>query len=246
VLPLLTSSLLKIPHGFTTRQGGVSDGYYASLNVGLSTGDIPNLVEKNRERVLEHFRVNTHQVSVLEQVHGNTVVTAEPAWYKFDADAQVTHYPDLLLVIGIADCLPILFHDPVKQVIGAAHAGWRGTSLKIAANVIEKMQREYGSSPADIRATMGPAICRQNYQVGEEVFEAFVQAGFPETVFDPEGERYRLDLVVANQFVLEAAGVLPQYIEALNLCTYADPERFYSHRRDGQKRGSHWAAIKLP
>jgi polyphenol oxidase len=245
VLELLTS-LLSVPHGFTTRQGGVSNGYYSSLNLGLSTGDDAALVEKNRNRVLEHFKVTREQVSILEQVHGNTVVVAEPAWHKFKADAQVTNKPDLLLVIGMADCLPILFYDPVTEAIGSAHAGWRGTSLKIAANVIEKMRREFGSSPADIRVAMGPAICRDNYQVGSEVFEAFIQSGFSTTVFEPDRERYRLDLVAANKLVLGQAGVLPQHIEALGLCTFADQETFYSHRRDGQRRGSHWALIRLP
>lgn len=245
MLELLTASSLNVPHGFTTRKGGVSDGYYSSLNVGLSTGDVPEVVEKNRERVLGYFQVTKHQVSILEQVHGNTVVVAEPAWHKFKADAQVTNNPDLLLIIGMADCLPILFRDPVKQAIGAAHAGWRGTSLRIAAKVIETMQREYGSKPADIRVAMGPAICQKNYQVGAEVFEAFKGAGIPETVFSQDGERYRVDIAAANKSVLGASGVLPDHIEDLNLCTFADPELFYSHRRDGQKRGSHWALIKL-
>lgn len=245
MLELLTASSLTVPHGFTTRQGGVSGGYYTSLNLGLSTGDDAVKVEQNRDLVLEHFNVKREQVSILEQVHGNTVVIAEPAWYKFEADAQITNQSDLLLVIGVADCLPILFHDPVKKAIGAAHAGWRGSSLKIAANVVEKMQDEFDSSPSDIRVAMGPAICQNNYQVGSEVFEAFINFGFSETIFAPDGECYRLDLVAANRFVLEQAGVLPQHIEALDLCTFADKEKFYSHRRDGQKRGSHWAVIKL-
>ena len=162
MLELLTASLIDVPHGFTTRQGGVGEGYYHSLNLALSTGDEATLVEQNRDLVLEYFAVNRNQVSILEQVHGNTVVIAEPAWYKFSADAQVTNNPNLLLVIGMADCLPILFYDPVKKAIGAAHAGWRGTSLKIAANVVEKMQAEFDSSPADIRVAMGPAICKKN------------------------------------------------------------------------------------
>jgi polyphenol oxidase len=245
MLELLTSQILNVPHGFTTRRGGVSNGYYSSLNLGLSTGDDAKLVERNRDRVLEHFNVTRERVSILEQVHGNTVVVAEPAWHKVRGDAQITNNPNLLLVIGMADCLPILFCDSVKRVVGAAHAGWRGTSLKIAANVVEKMKAEFGSSPADIRVAMGPAICRDNYQVGSEVVEAFTKAGFPETVFEPDGERYHLDLVEANRFVLEQAGVLPHYVEALSLCTFADKETFYSHRRDGQKRGSHWAVIKL-
>jgi polyphenol oxidase len=244
MLELLTASL-PVPHGFTTRKGGESKDYYSSLNLGLSTGDDPRVVEKNRDRVLEHFHVNRNQVSILEQVHGNTVVVAEPSWHKYQADAQITNNPELLLVIGMADCLPILFYDPVRKVVGAAHAGWRGTSLRIATNVISTMQREYGSNPADVRVAMGPAICKKNYQVGNEVFESFNQAGIPETVFEQDGERYRVDITAANKKMLEQSGVFPEHIENLNLCTFADPELFYSHRRDGQKRGSHWALIKL-
>jgi polyphenol oxidase len=244
VLELLTTSL-PVPHGFTTRKGGVSDGHYSSLNLGLSTGDDPKVVGRNRDKVLEYFHVSKNQVSILEQVHGNTVVVAEAGWHKVQADAQVTDNPDLLLIIGMADCLPILFHDPVKHVVGAAHAGWRGTSLRIAENVIETMRREYGSKPSDIRIAIGPAICKKNYQVGAEVFEAFKNADIPETFFDEDGERYRVDIAGANRVVIEQSGVLHDNIEDLNRCTFADPELFYSHRRDGQKRGSHWALIKL-
>ncbi|MGL4609513.1 MAG: peptidoglycan editing factor PgeF [Trueperaceae bacterium] len=241
----LLKGALTVPHGFTTRQGGVSGSYYSSLNLGLSTGDEAALVEQNRERVLEHFGVTRLEISVLEQVHGNTVVVAEPSWHKYKADAHITDDSNLLLVIGMADCLPILFHDPVKHVVGAAHAGWRGTVQKVSSGVIDMMGQVYGSGPQDIRVVFGPAICRENYQVGEEVFQAFAEAGFPETIFDPDGERYRLDLVVANQVVLEQAGVQRGNMENLKHCTFADPTLFYSHRRDGQKRGSHWAAIKL-
>jgi polyphenol oxidase len=245
MLELLTSSL-PVPHGFTTRKGGVSNGYYSGLNLGLSTGDDPEIVERNRALVFEHFSVTKTQVSLLEQVHDNTVIVAEPSWHKHQADAHVTNHPELLLVIGMADCLPILFYDPVQQAIGAAHAGWRGTSLRIAENVVTTMQREYGSKPADICVAIGPAICQKNYQVGIEVFEAFKQAGIPESVFDKDGERYRVDIAGANKVVLEQSGVLKENIEDLNRCTFADAELFYSHRRDGQKRGSHWALIKLP
>jgi polyphenol oxidase len=245
VLELLTAPSIVVPHGFTTRQGGVSDGHYSSLNLGLSTGDDPKVVEKNRARVFGYFRVDKDHVSLLEQVHGNTVVLAEPSWHKFKADAQVTNTPGLLLVIGMADCLPILFYDPVQKAVGAAHAGWRGTSLRIAENVVTTMQREYGSKPENLRIAMGPAICKKNYQVGPEVFEAFKNANIPKAVFDEDGERYRVDIAAANKHVLESSGVLVEHIEDLGRCTFADPKLFYSHRRDGQKRGSHWALIML-
>jgi polyphenol oxidase len=245
VVPLLTSKLLSTPHGFTTRAGGLSQGYYSSLNLGLSTAEDPNIVGENRQRVFQQLGVSKNQVCLLEQVHGNTVVVAQPSWHQFQADALVTNQKDLLLIIGVADCVPILFHDPVKQVIGAAHAGWRGTSLKIVEKVIEKMVDEYGSSPTDLRVVLGPAISRKNYQVGPEVIEAFINNGFPDTVFDPDEDRYYLDVPGANRFLLETLGVYPEHMELMSACTFTDPTMFYSHRRDGKKRGSHWAVIKL-
>jgi polyphenol oxidase len=244
MLPLLTSKLLDIPHGFTTRAGGVSQGVYHSLNLGLSTGDDPEWVAQNRQRVIQHFGVSTAQVCILEQVHGNNVIVAEPSWHHFQADAMISNQKNLLLVIGVADCVPILFYDPVKQAIGAAHAGWRGTSLKIVEKVLEAMADHYGSILRDLQVVLGPAISRKNYQVGPEVIDAFVKAGFPEHIYDPDGERYRLDVSAANVYLLEHLGV--QHIDRLEPCTFADPSQFYSHRRDGKKRGSHWGIVKLP
>ena len=245
-VPLLTAPNLETPHGFTTRAGGVSTGHFGSLNLGLSTGDDPATVERNRDRVLAQFGATRGTVCTLEQVHSARVLEAKPSWYEHEADASVTDDPDLLLVISVADCQPLLFHDPVRRVVGAAHAGWRGTVQGIAANVVRKLQERYGSEPEDIRVALGPSIQGACYQVGSEVVTAFDDAGFPSTVYTPDDEgRYRLDLTAANRYALHQAGVPDGNIVALNACTYCDPERFYSHRRDGLKRGSHWAAIGL-
>jgi hypothetical protein len=243
MIPLLTSSLLSIPHGFTTRAGGVSQGYYASLNLGLGTGEDPDIINHNRQLVFEQFGVSKEKVCILEQVHGNRVIKAEASWHRFQADAMITNQKNLLLVIGVADCVPILFYDPIQQAIGAAHAGWRGTSLGIINHVVEAMQKNYGSRPADLQVVLGPSISRRNYQVGPEVIEAFRQAGFPESIHDPDDGHFRLDVAAANVYTLKQLGV--RQIEVLDYCTFADRNRFYSHRRDGKKRGSHWGVIKL-
>ena len=246
-LELLTAANITVPHGFTTRWGGVSESYYGSLNLGLSTGDDRAVVATNRERVLAHFGVTREAVCVLEQVHGARVVEAEPSWYGFQADAATTDDPDLLLVIGVADCQPILFVDPVQRAVAAAHAGWRGTVKGIAGNVVKAMAERYGSNAADMRVAFGPCIAGACYQVGPEVAGAFEEAGFPAEVLEPDSEgRYRLDIGAANRCVLKEAGVAEENITDLGLCTHCDRERFYSHRRDGRRRGSHWAAIKLP
>lgn len=244
---LLSVPQFAAPHGFSTRQGGVSEGVYTSLNLGLSTGDDPARVTLNRQRVVAALGATMAQVCALEQVHGAEVVVARPGWHQQRADALITDDPGLLLVISVADCLPLLFYDAARGVVGAAHAGWRGTVRGVAAAVVASLRQHYGTRPEDVQVACGPAIQGACYQVGPEVQAAFAAAGFPDSVARPDAEgRYRLDLVAANRHVLERSGVPAKQIFSLDLCTHCDPRRFYSHRRDALARGSHWALIRLP
>jgi len=237
---------LSVPHGFTTRAGGVSTPPYDSLNLGLSSGDDEAPVAENRRRVLEAFGVMQGEVCAFHQVHSAEVVEARPSWFEREADGMVTNRPGLLLVVSTADCLPVLFHDPVQGVVGAAHCGWRGTVGGIAGEVVRRMVRCYGSSPADLRVAFGPSILGPCYQVGEEVVAAFREAGFPERVATPDDEgRFRLDVAAANRWTLERSGVRPENIWESGLCTHCDPERFFSHRRDRGRTGRHWAVVML-
>jgi YfiH family protein len=246
---VLAAQLLTVPnlhalHGFTTRAGGVSEGPYASLNLGLSSGDEAGCVAENRCRVLSALGVSRSQVCAVNQVHGNTVLQAAPSWFEYDADALTTDNSELLLVISTADCLPLLFHDPVKRAVGAAHCGWRGTVACIAGKVVKAMGERYGSSPTDLHIAIGPGIRGCCYQVGAEVAADFLEAGFPESVFQPDGaRRFRLDLAAANRWALGSAGVPEGNVYDTGLCTHCDPERFYSHRRDAGRTGRHWAVI---
>ena len=244
-LDLLTAPNLDVPHGFTTRTGGVSVSPYGSLNLGLSSGDASESVAENRQRVLGAFGVTKEEVCAFHQVHSARVIEGYPTWFEEEADASVTDDPNLLLVISVADCSPLLFHDPVKEVVGAAHCGWRGTVAGMAQEVVQQMGL-YGSDPRDIHVAIGPGISAACYQVGEEVVRAFTDAGFPETISRPDDEgRFRLDIAAANRWALEQAGVPAKNIWTSDWCTYSDPARFYSHRRDAGKTGRHWAAIKL-
>ena len=243
---LLTSPFLETAHAFASRKGGVSKGVYESLNLGLSTGDKPETVWANRHLVLEAFSVPKDRVCALQQVHSSRVVEATASWYELEADGAVTNKENLLLIISTADCVPILFYDSVRGAIGAAHAGWRGTVKGVARNVVTTLSELYSSKPEDIHTVFGPCILGDCYQVGKEVIDTFVQAGFPDTVYYPdEAGRYRLDLLAANRFMLEHSGVPSSQIHSMNLCTHCDSTRFYSHRRDGLKRGGHWSGIKL-
>ena len=245
-LLLLRAPNLAIPHGFTTRAGGVSEDCYASLNLGFSTGDDREKVAENRRRVIAALGASEDMVCALHQVHGATVIEAAPGWHCVAADAMVSRDRELLLAIGVADCAPILFYDPVRRAVGAAHAGWRSTAQRIAEKVVKEMHSRYGSAPEDLQVAIGPCISGPNYQVGPEVKAAFGAAGFPAECCPSDDEgRYRLDLVAANTWLLERCGVKAEHVWASGACTYSDPERFFSHRRDGRRRGSHWAVIRL-
>lgn len=241
--PLLSVAGLAAPHGFSTRDGGVSDGPYRSLNLGANTSDGPEQVERNREIFADWFRVDSERLCLLDQVHGDRVVLAEPG-RSTAADAQISNDPSLLLAIGTADCLPLLFHDRRSGAVGAAHCGWRGTAFGLAAKTVSAMQETFGSRPQDITVAIGPGICRSCYQVGAEVVERFLAAGLPAWLATPDGERWLLDLTAANVHVLERAGIPRRSILLSQACTSCDPDRFFSHRRDHGVTGRHWAAVR--
>lgn len=244
---VLTAPDLPWPHGFTLRGGGVSPAPFASLNLGLSSGDEPANVEANRDTVLAALGVPRGAVCAFHQVHGDRVLDGEPTWFTEQADAATTDVPGRLLVVSVADCFPLLFYDPAHRAVGAAHCGWRGTVRGLAATVVARMAERYGSRPRDMRVAIGPGIQGACYQVGAEVVEAFRRAGFPERLAAPDDEgRFRLDLAAANRWALERAGVSPERIWSAGLCTHCSTERFYSHRRDAGVTGRHWAFIGLP
>ncbi len=237
---------LAAPHAFTTRTGGVSGVPYESLNLGLSSGDAEAPVTENRRRVLAAFGVAESGVCALSQVHGARVLTGRPSWFEEAADAAVTDTKGLVLVVSTADCLPVLFHDPLTGAVGAAHCGWRGTVKGIAGKTLGKMVTLYGTNPADVQVAFGPSILAANYQVGAEVVAAFRGAGFPKHVATPDGSgRFLLDVAAANRWLLLQSGVQSVNLWESGLCTYGDPVRFFSHRRDNGKTGRHWAVIKV-
>lgn len=252
---------LPVVHGFSTRQGGVSAGPYASLNLGLSSGDEAAAVESNRDRLLTGLGFQREQVCALHQVHGRRVLDGSPTWFGEQADAAVTDDPTTLLVISVADCLPLLFHDPATGAVGAAHCGWRGTVAGLAGRVVKAMTERFGTDPRELRVLMGPGVAGECYQVGAEVVTQFSAAGFPDSVAWPDAEqeaqsdvqpdaqpaarpgKYRLDLKAANRWQLQQAGVAPGSIMDLGLCTHCQPERFFSYRRDAGTTGRHWAFV---
>lgn len=222
-------------HGFSTRHGGISPKPFESLNLG-GTDDTSEHIAENRKLALNDLEIRFEQMSYLNQIHSNTVCHAHPG--KQTGDALVTTEKQLAIAVGAADCYPVLFHDEKNGVIGAAHCGWKGTLGRIVAHTLEEM-RKLGAEAPEIRVAIGQGICRENYEVSEEIIAQFREAGFPTSCWDGR----QLDLLAANRFVALEAGITEENIWSMKRCTTeAD---FFSYRRDGGKTGRMWAVIML-
>ncbi len=221
-----------IQHGYFTRQGGVSDGIYRGLNVGLGSNDERGKVEENRRRVAGWFALPVERLATVHQVHSPDVVAVDAAYNgtRPAADALVTATPGVALGVLAADCGPILFADAESRVIGAAHAGWKGALTGVLENTIDAMVK-LGATREKIVACLGPSISRESYEVGPEFVERFV-AQNPDYIgyFTPSTKpgHMMFDLPALTLDRLRAAGVRA---ESLGLCTYPDSERFFSYRR---------------
>ncbi|MGN6107603.1 MAG: peptidoglycan editing factor PgeF [Kofleriaceae bacterium] len=233
-------------HGFPERSGGVSQGLRSSLNLGVRWGDDQDHVATNRRLLAEHAGYDPEQLQVTRHVHGTNVWTVgEPLAEGAEFDGLVCDQVGPVLGAFAADCIPILFADPVARVCGAAHAGWRGTVAGVARNVIDKMQA-LGARPEHVRVALGPSIGACCFEVGPEVVAEF-RAALGElpglVVAGPRKEH--LDLRVASRAFLERAGVRPEHIDDRPPCTRCEPDRFFSYRRDGKDGGVHMAFIGL-
>jgi polyphenol oxidase len=209
----------------TTRNGGVSRGPYASLNLGTRVGDDPQAVSENRARLSSLL---PSEPRWLQQVHGVEVVQADRAAAESAADAAFTRVTGVVCAVQIADCLPVLLCDRAGTRVAGAHAGWRGLS----AGVLERTVSSLGAPPSELMAWLGPAIGPNKFEVGADVFESFT-ADDPATsaAFEPLRDgKWFADLYALARRRLSLAGVTA--IFGGGLCTFSDPVRFFSHRRD--------------
>lgn len=239
-----------LKHGVFTRLGGNSLPPWDSLNLGGTQGDALTAVKSNHELVYEALNVNGKRACTVWLVHSaDTVIVNGPVegrrWIAL-ADGMVTDKVDTPLVMRYADCVPILLHDPVKGVIGLAHAGWRGTVLGAGSSAVRTMISAYGCNPSDIQAGIGPSIGPDRYQVGEEVVQA-VNDYYGETAAlihrDPSDGSAYFDLWRANALDLERAGV--GSIEIAEICTAENTHEFYSHRAENGRTGRFGVVISL-
>jgi len=219
-------------HGFFGRDGGVSAGLYASLNVGLGSDDDPAAVLENRTRCAAMLGAAPDRLLTLYQIHSADVVLVQAPWTEPPrADAMVTDQPGLALGVLAADCTPVLLADPDAGVIGAAHAGWKGALAGVAEATVAAMT-QLGAAPPRIRAAIGPCIRQPSYEVGADFAERFAgvspdNARFFAPGARPDKRQFDLPGFVAAR--LTQAGVAA--VEDLGLCTYENPARYFSYRR---------------
>ena len=243
-------------HVFSTRNGGVSTGECATMNLSFNRND-------SRENVLENYKIlcsakgidtsnlvlsqqtHTNNVKIVGKEHCGTGVT-KPSFT--DIDGLITNTPGVALVTQYADCTPLLFCDPKRRVVATSHSGWRGTVKQIGKVTVEKMVSEYGCDPKNIIAGIGPAIGQCCYEVDDPVYNEFKKLDFLkiEKIFKskPNG-RYMLDLVEANRQILIDAGIDPQNIDVSDICTCCNAKDLHSHRATAGKRGNLAAIIEL-
>lgn len=259
-LPLLYYPLLEqqdwITHCFTTRLGGVSEGSFSSLNLSFTRGDKREAVEENFRRVAKALGADVGKFVFSDQTHTTHVrkVTLKDAGHGlvrektfFDTDGLITDVPGLVLSTFYADCVPLYFVDPVHRAIGLSHSGWRGTVGRIGRATIAAMGREYGTQPEDLLCAIGPSICRDCYEVSEDVAEEFRKefSGEKQILTEKGGGKYQLDLWQANERILTEAGVKPERIAITNLCTCCNPNYLFSHRASQGKRGNLGAFLMI-
>jgi polyphenol oxidase len=244
--------LTGIRHAFFTRQGGVSGGVYSSLNAGIGSHDSTANVAENRARMAAALAVGPSSLLSAYQIHSPQVVVVETPWKIEErprADALVTSRRGIAIGVSTADCGPILFADAPAGIVGAAHAGWRGALAGVAEATVAAMER-LGAVRGQIRAAIGPMIRQANYEVGSDLIARFAAEDQAASRFFAAAARDGHALFDLSGYVatrLARAGI--GHVEDLGLCTYADPERFFSYRRTTHRAepdyGRHVNAIVL-
>lgn len=240
-------------HGFTTRHEGVSRQPYNSLNLGSNTFDAPHNVQGNRSILARAFGARAERIVTVNQVHGVDLLVIDAPnpeyshFLKLECDGLVTNQPGVMIGICVADCVPLLLLDPVKGVVAALHAGWKGSAGNIANKGIETMIGLFGSMPTDILAAIGPAIGSCCYEVDAQVKEAFMHANAGLECFDVETSpgKWRLDLAAVNRNQLIIAGLPVTNIDSAERCVACEHDLFFSYRRDKGETGRQMGFIML-
>ncbi|MDD4389295.1 MAG: peptidoglycan editing factor PgeF [Eubacteriales bacterium] len=239
--------------GFSTRQGGVSEGIYKSMNPDPRREDLIENVIENCRRLGDVVGFTPEDMVMTDQIHEDTIikVTEEDRGIglfkqiETNGDAFITNSKNVALTVFTADCTPILLYDPIRKAIGAVHSGWRGTAIDIVGKTVAQMSLEYGCKPENIYSVIGPCISACCFETQGEVPSAMREllGDDAECSITRTGDKYHVDLKLINKLLLERAGV--NKIEIIKNCTACETDMFWSHRRMGLQRGSLAAVIML-
>ena len=263
LLPMVESPLFQretgIQHGFSTRKGGVSKEHLASLNLSFSVEDAKENVLENFRRIGERFGKAPEDFVLSKQSHETKVlkvgmkdrgkgITKDRDYEGIDA--LITDEEGLILSCFSADCVPILFYDPIRKAVGACHSGWRGTKGKILRNVVEEMSKHFSSNPADILIAIGPSISKEQYIVSEDLGLSFLEDYKDYSEEDSSSpirrlseDKFQLDLWDLNRRIALDCGLKKEHISISGYCTMENPELFFSHRYSQGRRGLQGAFI---
>lgn len=264
ILPMVESPLFQreigLQHGFSTRKGGVSKEHLASLNLSFSVEDAKENVLENFRRIGERFGKTPEDFVLSKQSHETKVlkvgtkdrgkgITKDRDYEGIDA--LITDEKGIILSCFSADCVPILFYDPIHKTVGACHSGWRGTKGKILQNVVEEMRKHFSSNPAEILIAIGPSICKEQYVVSEDLAISFLE-DYPDLGEDTASpiqriskDKFQLDLWDLNRRIALDSGIKEEHISISGYCTMENPELFFSHRYSQGRRGLQGAFICL-
>ena len=245
-------SFTSVKHFVSGRDGGVSPLPFESLNLSYSAGDENENVIENRKRIAKSLGVEVDHLLFINQCHSSDVVivrSKEDAGGQIFADALVTDVKGLCICVMGADCVPILVYDTVNKVVAAVHAGWKGTVASILTKTLSKMQTEFDCKMENILIGIGPSISQEKYEVGEEVYLQFKENFGADSdlifIHNSETNKYFPDLWLANKMQAMKMGVLEHNIEIARICTFSNPEEFFSARYFKNKTGRFAAGIVL-
>lgn len=234
-------------------------GNYAAFNVTHYCGDDPERVQENKQWLCDTLHIQLNQLWLPRQTHTANVQRIDTSFLSKsateqvtllqDIDALITNLPQQCIGISTADCVPILIFDEVHHAIAAIHAGWRGTVSRIAQHAIQQMTLQYNTSPQHCKAIIGPSISVEAFEVGEEVVQQFLQAGFPQSIIS-RSPRYatprpHIDLWAANSWLLEGTGIPLSNIQIAGICTFSHADTFFSARKLGINSGRIFTGIML-
>jgi YfiH family protein len=242
----------------STREGGYSEGLYGEFNINRYCGDRQEAIQQNRDALCQLLKIDDSHLLMPHQVHLTEIGVIDEAFMELSdsnrqeklegIDALMINLPGVCIGVSTADCIPILLYDQKQHASCAIHAGWRGTVGRIGVQTLQAMQEAYGTKADDVSCVVGPSIGPEAFEVGEEVYETFAEAGFPMDDIayrHPATQKWHIDLWQANVWQLMQAGVQENAIQVSGVCTYMNHARFFSARRLGINSGRMFTGIMI-